>query len=191
MITPVEQLKKEYDEISEYLKTQSQPSLYNDLNKNFRKVLLLAAGSYFENQITLILSNFVRNKSNNDERLINFLEKQAISQKYHQLFSWGKKDAPESPGKDANTFFKLFGDNFKSQVDNEITPQKLDNQEIINYKLKLKDSIKAFIEIGHLRNILVHSNFAAYNYDQKTSDEIFALYISALPFLEYLKYKLN
>ena len=190
MPNPVEQIKLEYDELVDYL-TSQQPSLLNDLNKNFRKVLLLSAGSYFENQITSILSNFVRNKSNNDERIINFLEKQAISQKYHTLFSWGEKDKPESPGKNANTFFKLFGDNFKTQIEAEIKQKPADTPEQIAEKIKLNESIEAFIEIGHLRNILVHSNFAAYNYDQKTTEEIYTLFLKAEPFLTYLNTKLN
>jgi hypothetical protein len=189
MPNPVEQLKAEYDELVEYVTTQ-QPSLLNDLNKNFRKVLLLSAGSYFENQITAILLNFAKEKSN-DERIVNFLEKQAINQKYHTLFSWGEKDKPESPGKNANTFFKLFGDNFKTQIDGDIKPTKEDTPEQTASRKKLNESIEAFIEIGHLRNILVHSNFAAYNYDQKTTEEIYALFLKAEPFLTYLTQKLN
>jgi RiboL-PSP-HEPN len=189
--TPVEIIKQEYDVIIEYLDTQKQPSLLNDLNKNFRKVLLLSAGSYFENQITNILSNFVRTKSNNDERIVNFLEKKAISDQYSKLFDWGRKDMPDSIGKNANTFFKLFGDNFKSQIDQELKPNSGDSPEEREIKKKLNDSIEAFIEIGHLRNILVHSNFAAYNYDQKTTEEIFELYKKAKPFLEYVENKLS
>ncbi|MCK9402877.1 MAG: HEPN domain-containing protein [Chitinophagaceae bacterium] len=190
MPNPVEQIKFEYDALVEYLTTK-QPSLLNDLNKNFRKVLLLSAGSYFENQITTILINFVREKSNNDSRIISFLEKQAISQKYHTLFSWGERDKPESPGKNANTFFKLFGDNFKVQIDIDIKSQNTDTPAQTADKKNLNESIEAFIEIGHLRNILVHSNFAAYNYDQKTTEEIFSLFKKAEPFLTYLIGKLN
>jgi hypothetical protein len=38
---------------------------------------------------------------------------------------------------------------------------------------------------------LVHSNFAAYNLDNKTAEEIFDLYLIALPFIEYMTVKLN
>ena len=180
MSNPVEQLKNEYDAIGKYLSEQSEVSLLSDLNKHFRKVLILSAGSYFEHRITTILSNFVREKSNGDNRIVNFLEKQAISQKYHTLFSWGEKDKPDNPGKNANTFFKLFGDDFKSKREEEVKT----NEE-------LKKSIEAFIEIGHLRNILVHSNFAEYVYEQKTPVEIFALFQKAEPFLDYLTEKLK
>jgi hypothetical protein len=190
MTDPVTQLKNEYDQIVVYL-TAQQPSLVSDLNKNFRKVLLLSAGSYFESEITSIISNFVKAKSGNDERIINFVQKQAISQKYHTLFAWGKKDVPESPEKNANHFFKLFGEGFKSKIENELKEKKGETSDEISEREKIKNSIEAFIEIGHLRNILVHSNFAAYNYDQKTTDEIYNLFLIAVPFLQFLKDRLN
>lgn len=190
MHNPVEQLKNEYDELVTYLTTE-QPSLLNDLNKNFRKVLLLSAGSYFEKQVTSVLSNFIREKSGGDIRVVNFLEKQAISGKYHQLFEWGKQDQPEGFGKNANKFFSYFGSEFKSQVDIDLKPKQNETEEDKTRREEINSSIQAFIEIGHLRNILVHSNFAAYNYDQKTTDEIFALFQKAEPFLNYLTEKLS
>jgi hypothetical protein len=190
MPNPVEQIKSEYDDLVEYLTTQ-QPSLLSDLNKNFRKVLLLSAGSYYENQVTNILSNFVRTKSNGDERIIKFLEKQAISGRYHQLFDWGKQDKPEDFGKNANKFFVLFGSDFKNEMETELKPKAGESSDEKLKREKIVASIEAFIEIGHLRNILVHSNFAAYNYDQKTTEEIFQLFQKAEPFLDYLKDKLS
>ena len=180
MNNPVEQLRNEYKEIGDFLLKQNEVSLLNDLNKHFRKILILSAGSYFEYRITFILSNFAREKSNGDIRIINFLEKQAINQRYFSLFSWGEKDKPESPGKNANAFFRLFGNEFGSTVEAEIK----ENNEI-------EKSIRAFLEIGHLRNILVHSNFAEYVYEQKTPEEIFTLFKTAEPFLDYLMEKLK
>ncbi|MCD9186308.1 MAG: hypothetical protein LUM44_07730 [Pyrinomonadaceae bacterium] len=188
-MNPVEQLKSEYESIAEYLKSNNEISLFSDLNKNFRKVLLLSAGSYFEHTVTSILSEFVRAKSE-DERIVNFLEKQAISGKYHQLFSWGSKDKPEEPGKNANVFFKLFGDDFKAAIDGELKAKNGETAAETAKREEINLSIAAFIEIGHLRNILVHSNFADYNYDQKTTDEIFELFKRAEPFIEYLREKL-
>jgi hypothetical protein len=180
MNNPVKQLKEEYSAIGQYLLDTGEVSLHSDLNKHFRKVLILSAGSYFEHKITAILSDFANEKSNKDERIKNFLVNQAIKQKYHTLFSWGEKDKPENPNKNANTFFKLFGDEFKEEIEKEVKANA-----------ELDKSIKAFIEIGHLRNILVHSNFAEYVYEQKTPDEIFILFTTAEPFLKYLTGKLK
>jgi hypothetical protein len=174
MANSVEKLKNEYERIEGYLSQQNQISLVSDLNKHFRKVLILSAGSYFEDKITAILFKFAQLKSG-DPRIVNFLKKQAIEGKYHTLFDWGEKNNPESPGKNANAFFKLFGDDFKKKA-----------EEDIRTDIKLDESIKAFIEIGHLRNILVHSNFAEYAYEQKTPNDIFDLFQKAEFFLEYL-----
>jgi hypothetical protein len=188
---PVEQLKNEYKAIEDYLKEQNQISLVVDLNKHLRKVLILSAGSYFEHRITKILSGFVQAKSGGDSRIMNFLEKQAISQKYYTLFDWGKKDKPENPGNNATTFFKLFGEDFNEQAKSDVTIANNESEERKAEKTKLNESIKAFIEIGHLRNILVHSNFAEYSYENKTPEEIFTLFQTAEPFLEYLQEKLK
>ena len=112
---------------------------------------------------------FVTRISQEDERLISFVKKKGINMEYHTYFSWGEKDEPEKPGKNANQFFSLFGENFKSKMNNTIRQNK-----------DLDDSVKAFIELGHLRNILVHSNFAAYNFENKTTDEIYLMYQKAL-----------
>jgi hypothetical protein len=190
MPNPVEALKSEYDELVNFI-TEKQPSLVNDLNKNFRKVLLLSAGSYFEKEITTLLSNFVREKSNDDVRIVNFLEKQAISGRYHQLFDWGKQDKPEEFTKNANRFFSLFGVDFRKQIEDELRPKMDESPQAKEEREKIIKSIESFVEIGHLRNILVHSNFAAYNYDQKTTDEIYSLFLRAEPFLLYLHQKLS
>jgi len=191
MPNPVEQLHNEYEAIAEYLIAANQISMLNDLNKNFRKIILLSASSYFEHAITKILTEFVRVKSDNDQRIVNFLEKQAISQKYHTLFDWGKQGVlQEYEKKGANKFWKLFGDNFKTQIELELKPQKGETEEQLRNKEYINQAIEAFIEIGHHRNILVHSNFADYDYDQKTSKEIYDLFKKGEHFLTFLKEKL-
>lgn len=191
MPNPVANLKSQYDEIVAYLEDEGQVSLSDNFKSNFRKVLILSAGSYFEHEITDILKEFVIAKSNNDSRIVHFLEKQAINKKYHTLFDWGKQDNPESPGNNANTFFKLFGEDFKRQREDDLKRRSGDTPEQTALKEKTQGAIEAFIEIGHLRNILVHSNFAAYNYEQKTAEEIYALFQKAEQFLGYLREKLR
>ncbi len=177
---PVDQLKIEYESIAKFLVETKQISLLSDLNKSFRKILLLSAGSYFESEITTILSNYVFKATSGDVRLINFLQKLAISGKYFQLFDWGKQDEPDKFGDNANKFWSFFGTDFKVEINAEIKSDAT-----------ISKSIEAFLQIGHLRNILVHSNFAAYNYDQKTTDEIYTLYTEAEPFIDFLKHKFN
>lgn len=178
-MTPVEILNEEYKSIVGFLNDSAQPSLSSDVNKYFKKVIALSAASYFEHSIQEILVSFISQESNNNSKVINFFKKKAIGMQYHTYFDWGEKDNPDKPGKNANVFFALFGDDFKKQVAEEIKSDE-----------KLEISMKAFIEVGHLRNILVHSNFAAYNLDNKTTEEIFDLYKTGLPFVQFIHEKL-
>ncbi|MBT1706327.1 HEPN domain-containing protein [Chryseosolibacter indicus] len=176
----VDRLKTEYDAIARLLRDRLELSLLNDLNKHFRKVLLLSAGSYFESQISKALSDYVSKATNGDARLVNFLQKAAISGRYHTLFEWGKQNDITQFGDNANKFWSFFGNEFKTQISSEVRGRP-----------EIADAIKAFIEVGHLRNILVHSNLAAYEYDDKTTDEIYFLFKRAEPFVSYVRQKLH
>ena len=179
-MTPVEILNEEYKSIVSFLNQKAQPSLSSDVNKYFKKVIVLSSASYFEHRMQDVLIKFIEKETNNNTRAVSFFKNKAIGMQYHTYFSWGEKGNRDKPGKNANTFFALFGEEFKKKVEDEIR-----NDE------GLERSIKAFLEIGHLRNILVHSNFAAYDLDNKTAEEIFDLYNKGLPFIEYVSIKLN
>jgi hypothetical protein len=176
----VDNLYSEYNEIIAFLSQSNQPSLVSDTSKYFKKVILLSSASYFEHEIQNILVQFVKISTNDNLRVINFLKKKAIGQNYHTFFAWGEKNDHSKPGKNANVFFSMFGDDFKLVV-----------QEEIKCNEELDKSIKSFLEIGHLRNILVHSNFAAYNLDNKTPEEIYAMHNNSIMFIDYIKERLQ
>jgi len=175
-MTPVDILYTEYLSIVGYLNENSQPSLSSDVNKYFKKIIILSAASYFEHRIQEILVEFIVKETNNHIPALNFFKKKAIGMQYHTYFSWGEKNNPNKPGKNANSFFALFGDDFKKQVEERLTQSQ-----------DLTMAMKAFLEIGHLRNILVHSNFAAYNFDNKTTDDVVGLYKSGVPFVAFIE----
>lgn len=174
--TTIDRLWEEYRKTKGFFEKRQEISLLSTYTNTLRKVLILSCGSFFEYELTEMLKQYVKYKTNNDERLINFLEKQAIRQKYHTLFEWGTQDKPDEPSKNINKFLSLFGDNFKESIKNE-----LKNNNDINAS---KD---AFLELGHIRNILVHSNFSEYNYDLKTPEDIYDLYSKAKEFIPYIK----
>jgi len=178
-MTPVDVIYSEYLSIVSFLDSNQQPSLSSDVNRNFKKVIAFSSGSYFEHRIQDILIEFVSRETNNSTLAINFFKKKAIGMQYHTYFSWGEKDDPSKFGKNANTFFSLFGDDFKKQVEAEIKESP-----------DLETAVKSFLEIGHLRNILAHSNFAAYDIENRTANEIFELYQKGLPFITYVERKL-
>ena len=175
-MTPVDILYAEYLSIVGYLNENSQPSLSSDVNKYFKKVIVLSAASYFEHRIKEVLVEFIVKETNNHIPALNFFKKKAIGMEYHTYFTWGEKDNPDKPGKNANSFFALFGNEFKKQV-----------EERLRQSPDLTVAMKSFLEVGHLRNILVHSNFAAYNFDNKTTDDVVDLYKNGIPFVAFIE----
>jgi hypothetical protein len=175
-MTPVDSLYTEYLSIFDYLNENSQPSLSSDVNKHFKKVIVLSAASYFEHRVQEILVDFIIKETNNHMPALNFFKKKAIGMQYHTYFSWGEKGDPDKPGKNANTFFSLFGEEFKLLAEEKVKQSE-----------ELTVAMKAFLEIGHLRNILVHSNFAAYNLDNKTTEEVINLYKKSMPFITFIE----
>jgi hypothetical protein len=176
----VDRLYADYSDIISFLNTESQPSLSSDTDKYFKKIIVLSSASFFEHEIQNILIDFIKDKTNGSLRILNFLKKKAIGGNYHTFFAWGEKNNPDKPGKNANVFLSLFGDDFKTEIQNEIKEN-----------VKLSESMRAFLEIGHLRNILVHSNFAAYNFDNKTTQEIYILHKESVLFIDFLRDKLK
>lgn len=169
--TIVDSIYNDFKGLLQYLKQNQQVSMISDADNNFKKVLLLSAASYFEQQITDIIIKFVKIKSNDNKEIYSFIKITGIDRKYFTYFSWERKNA--------NQFFALFGEDFKQEIINQI-----------NSESKLEDSIKSFLEIGRLRNELVHQNFASYSLD-KTAEEIYSIYKQSLPFIELLSIKLS
>ncbi|PTX08635.1 hypothetical protein C8P65_101302 [Capnocytophaga leadbetteri] len=178
--TSVDILWDEISAIRDILMSRQEISSLSDYNKTIRKVLLLSCASFFEKEMTEMLKRYVINVTNNNKELVSFLEKQAINLRYHTLFSWGEKDDPNKPGKSINSFLSLFGEGFKTKV-----------TSIINENTNFDTSKNAFLEIGHIRNILAHSDFASYSYDNKTPEEIYNLYIAAKGFIPKIEELLN
>jgi hypothetical protein len=50
----------------------------------------------------------------------------------------------------------------------------------------LENAMIAFLELGEMRNQMVHRNFASHPID-KTSEEVYALYKNAGRFLEFIR----
>lgn len=179
-MTPVGILNNEYKSIIEFLNTSGQPTLSTDVDKYFKKVITLSSASYFEHRIQEILINFISMETNWNNKAVSFFKKKAVDMQYHTYFNWGEKNAPDKPGNNANAFFAMFGDDFKKSAESEIKKSA-----------KLEASVKAFLALGHLRNILVHSNFAAYEFENKTTEDIFKMYESSLIFITFLEKKLH
>jgi aspartyl-tRNA synthetase len=169
--TIVDQLYAEFQNLVSYLNEQSEISFRVLADANFRKALLLAAASYFERRVCDEILSFVKETSSNNEPVVELVKNKAISRQYHTFFNW------ESPN--ANTFFSMFGESFKTFMADEVKNNG-----------NLAEAIRAFIEIGRERNRLVHQDFGTFSLE-KTTEEIYQLYRTALPFVQSIPEKLR
>ena len=162
--TSVDLLFEEHQALVEFLMDAGQISLRNSVDNNFRKTLAVAAASHIESRMSDTVIGLFSEVGNAAEPLVEFVINKAIARQYHTLFEW------RSPN--ANAFFGLFGANFRQFMVDQV-----------NNDSNLASSIKSFLEIGQLRNELVHQNFAAFPLD-KTVEEIYGLYGEALAFIQ-------
>ncbi len=142
-----------------YLAERNEISLLRTVDDSFRKTLVLSAASLFEHQITDALHNYCVHKTGSDACVLALVRIKVLTRQYHTYFEW------ESRG-GAGPFFKLLG---------EEMGQRLKAQSKLE---PLKSSLEAFLELGSLRNSLVHQNFAGYAFE-KTNEEVYALYQQA------------
>jgi hypothetical protein len=146
-----------------YLAERNELSLLRTADDSFRKSLVLSAASLFEHQISEALHNYCDRKSGSDACVLALVRIKALKRQYHSYFEWENK----RPG----PFFSLLGEDIgeRLKAESKVEP--------------LKASIEAFLELGYLRNSLVHQNFAGFVFD-KTNEEVYALYRQAAAFVD-------
>ena len=149
----------------EYLKSRNQLTMLSRVEDAFGKTLIVAAASYFEVRLTQIILDLYRESTRHAEPLVEFVRNQAIGTRFAQLFNW-------SDAANGNSFYGLFGKNFSDDMKSRVRGSR-----------RLDDSVKAFLEIGDLRNRMVHRNFADFQLE-KTVEEVYSLYQTAAFFLD-------
>jgi hypothetical protein len=170
-ITIVDKLYSEYRDIAEILDRQGEISLKTVVDENFRKSLLLCAASYFEYRVTTDVVQFCQEISGSNLLVPSLVRNKAVSRQYHTWFEWERSNA--------NSFFGLFGSEFKAHM-----------SDIVKVEATVVTAIKDFLGIGLARNRLVHQNYGTFSLE-KTSNEIFQEYKSGLLFVERLPIELR
>ncbi|MFF2398146.1 HEPN domain-containing protein [Streptomyces goshikiensis] len=154
-MSPVERMYADHRSVLTYLGDQQQASHHATLQTTLPKVLLLAAASEFEERVCRVLRDHVAAHIS-DPKILDLVEQKAIRRQYHTLFDWDTRNA----GK----FWALFGPAFKAGMKKYCADDP-----------KLSGNISAFMEIGSLRNHMVHNNYASFALE-KTLDEVYDLY---------------
>lgn len=161
--TVITRLMEEHNALIEQLPAR-EVSIKANAAASFRKTLLLSAASYFEVRMSDAVTDAFSEATDHSDALVGFVRSKAIERRYHDWFDWNARNA--------NRFFSAFGSGFRSFM-----------QERTEGVGSRQESIRAFLEIGKLRNQLVHENFASYYLD-KTVDEIYQLYEKAIDFVD-------
>lgn len=164
--TAIDRLYVEATEVLRLLARDSEISLQVVAADHFRKALLLAAASFFEDKVCSAVLSFARECTNGSSLIENFIRNKAVERQYFTWFAWKESNA--------NQFYGLFGADFKTAMIKQIEAAPW-----------MRESVKAFMELGRERNKLVHQNYATFPME-KTMDEIYSLYQSALRFVDCL-----
>jgi hypothetical protein len=163
----IEQLHNNTLQLLNYLGERDELSLHSFANEHLRKVLLLSAASLFEVRISQAVSNFAAVHSQNHPGILALIKKKAVDRQYHTYFDWKNQKA--------GPFYGLFGEVFGGTM-----------KKSIEADAELAHGQKAFLELGSFRNELVHQNFAMFPFE-KTSEEVYELYLKAEHFVVYVE----
>ena len=159
----VDTIYREFKDAADVLSASNEVSLQIMLESNLRKTLLLSAASYFEYILSREVADFTNEVTGGNGLIRALVKTKAISRQYHSWFDWEKPNA--------NKFFSMFGQSFKDHMAERLAA----NEE-------LAEGVKAFMELGRERNLLVHSDYASYLIN-KTPEEIYDLYQRASVFV--------
>lgn len=161
--SPIVRLMHEHERVLSIL-PPSEISLRNDVQIAFSKTLLLSVASYFEVRMSeAVVATLFGGLDPADPR-VEFVRNKAVERRFHDWFDWKANNA--------NQFFGAFGSEFRTHM-----------VERVREDDGLREGVRAFLQLGNLRNQLVHQNYAAFSLDL-TVEDIFALYEKALEFVE-------
>jgi hypothetical protein len=162
----IDRIYAEHQSLAQYLAGRAEPSFRQTVDDDFRKLLALSVASLFEHTITDAILRFCDIRAGGDPALVCLVRMKAVERQYASYFDWNKKTA--------NTFFKLFGEVLGASMKDEV-----------KNNTQLKAGCDAFLELGYLRNCLVHQNFASFLFE-KTAEEVYEEYKLANNFVDYL-----
>jgi hypothetical protein len=165
-ITIIDKTYKDNSSLLAYLSDKKEVSLLQLAEESFRRTLVLAAASLFEHEISESIHAYCDRNSASNPCVLALIRIKALKRQYFSYFDWENKSA--------RTFFTLLGDDIGEKLKAEARVEPL------------RSSVDAFLELGFLRNCLVHQNFASYAFE-KTNEEVYALYRSAYGFVNRVR----
>lgn len=172
IVQDIERIYTELNQLKIYLLKHNNDFHYNTVTDHDRKILLLAIASFFERKVSTRLLEYIDYKTNNNSLIANLIQRKVLDRKYHTLFEWKEKNI--------NSFLAIFGKDFKFSIENKIKDMP-----------ELNIGMKAFLQLGRLRNDLVHEDFATNKVGDKTMSEVYELFKIADQFIDFLFSEVN
>ena len=172
----IEALWSDHQAVVEHLQSSGEWTLSGRVDDAFTKTLIVATASYFEVQLTETILGIYQTSTSGFEQLVEFVRTKAIGRGFAQLFDWGKDGRPSH---NANHFYSFFGGEFSRHM-----------RELVRQDEDLDNSVRAFLEIGNLRNHMVHGDYANFTLE-KTATDIYKLYEKATLFLAMFSQELE
>jgi hypothetical protein len=159
MKDPIAKIIEDYRDVVSRLSVLNDPSLHSFTQNEFCKSLILSSASYFEHRISSLIGEVVKLTSHENEMVRAMVKQKVIDRQYHTYFEW-----KETKVASINKFLSLFGETFSAGFKKTLRDDE-----------SLRNSVLAFMEVGGLRNQLVHMNYATFPIN-KTFDELISLY---------------
>lgn len=169
MIAAADVVAKKYSDglaLIGILDKHGEVSLRAVADDDLRKMLILSAASYFESEIIRAIRKLCVRMTHGSPELDLFVYKKALARQYHTLFDWESNNV--------NKLIGFFGDEYRTEF-----------LKAMRATDGMDECSEAFVELGALRNRLVHMNYATFTVD-KTAKEIYELFEKAKRFAEFL-----
>lgn len=162
MPTPVDEL---YDIFlrQEGLLAQSDIGDLQATQRIFIKFMIISSSSYFEDEIKQSIRNFVVEASNQNIAVVKFFDENLLDRGYHKIIDWKENSKLKA-------FCKFFG-------------VKLDVYYALFPQLELDKHFADFLQLGIMRNDLMHKNLVQQNIEL-TLSEAYHKYQSAKVFVD-------
>lgn len=129
-----------------------------------RRTFVVGAASFFEQRLKDALLDFTSKRSNADSAVVSLVKTALVDRGFHQMFQWEAKNA--------NRFFTFFGPELGEEMKKKCGAE-------------LRGPMQSFMELGNLRNCIVHQNFHVF-YFEKTLDECYVSYRDAILFVDFV-----
>ena len=162
-VSPVYALRDSQAEALGHVEGSGDLSLKLRVETEFRKSLVLSAASFFEAALTQTVIELFEEGVDGNEMLVAFVRAKAVERRYHDWFAWDSRNA--------NRFFGAFGDEFRDFA----------KAKIVDGTMR-PEWVRAFLQLGQMRNELVHRNYVAQTVEL-TEDEVMKLHDQALEFV--------